>query len=151
MKLSALVLIQTLYRSAWFFLVALLLSSYAFSQAWQQPARSQANLDALERVEIKSYRFEEAGGVNMDYGLYVPGSYDGNSGTPLVVALHGLGSGIMYMMEYNNLLEYAESYGFIVATPMGYNERGWYGARGMGSDFSRIPFAVYVQKHRDLL
>lgn len=138
MKLSKLASNQSSCRSAWFLIAALLFSSNAFSQAWQQPPRSQANLDALEQVEIKSYRFEEAGGINMDYGLYVPGSYDGNSSTPLVIALHGLGSGIMYMMEYNNLLEYAESYGFIVATPMGYNERGWYGARGMGSDFSRI-------------
>lgn len=130
---------HSLNNPAWLFLVVLLFSASAFSQPWEQPPRSQANLDALERVEIKSYRFEEAGGIDMNYGVYVPSSYDGRSDTPLVIALHGLGSGIMYMMEYNNLLEYAESYGFIVATPMGYNERGWYGARGMGSDFSRIP------------
>ena len=43
----------------------------------------------------------------------------------------------MYMMEYNNLVEEAERHGFLVATPMGYNERGWYGARGEGNDFNR--------------
>ena len=121
MQLLQLVSIRTAYRLAWFSLAALLLSSNAFSQPWQQPPRSKANLDALERVEINSYRFEQAGGINMDYGLYVPSSYDGSTDTPLVIALHGLGSGIMYMMEYNNLLEYAESYGYIVATPMGFN------------------------------
>lgn len=139
MKHSTLLSSQPPLSCAWVFFAVLLFSANAFSQAWQQPARSQANLDALERVEIKSYRFEQAGGIDMDYGLFVPSSYDGSADTPLVIALHGLGSGIMYMMEYNNLLEYAESYGFIVATPMGYNERGWYGARGLGNVFSRIP------------
>jgi len=119
--------------------LALLLSTQSFSQPWEQPARSQANLDALERVETKSYRFEQAGGIKMEYALFVPSTYDGATPTPLVIALHGLGSGIMYMMQYNDLLEYAENYGFIVATPMGYNERGWYGARGLGNAFSRIP------------
>jgi predicted peptidase len=73
----------------------------------------------------------------MEYGIYVPTSYDGSSPTPLVIALHGLGSDIMYMMEYNNLVEIAENYGYIVATPRGYNERGWYGARGLGNEFNR--------------
>ena len=107
------------------------------AQSWQQPQRSQDNLDALARVEVKTYKFVEAGGIDMEYGVYVPTSYDGTSSTPLVIALHGLGSGIMYMMEYNNLVELAENYGYIVATPMGYNERGWYGARGLGNEFNR--------------
>lgn len=139
MKPWGLISVKKLYQSAWVFVLTLLISSTLSAQVWQQPPRSQENLDALDRVEIKSYRFEEAGGIKMEYGLYVPRSYDANADTPLVIALHGLGSGILYMMEYNNLLEYAESYGFIIATPMGYNERGWYGARGMGNDFSRIP------------
>jgi predicted peptidase len=117
-------------------LLAALICSGAIAQAWQQPERSQANLDALARVEVKSYRFEEAGGIKMEYGVYVPTTYNSSSETPLVIALHGLGSGISYMMEYNNLVELAESYGYLVATPMGYNERGWYGARGLGNKFN---------------
>ncbi len=109
----------------------------ASAQGWQQPERSQANLDALGRVEVKTYKFAAAGGIDMEYGVYIPTSYDGSSPTPLVIALHGLGSGIMYMMEYNNLVEIAENYGYIIATPMGYNERGWYGARGLGNEFNR--------------
>jgi len=108
----------------------------ALAQAWVQPPRSQSNLDALDRVQVLSYRFEEAGGIKMEYGVYVPTSYDGSEATPLVIALHGLGSGIDYMMVYNNLVELAEEYGYIIATPMGYNERGWYGARGQGNDFN---------------
>ena len=117
--------------------VAVACASPAVAQDWVQPTRSQANLAALARVELKTYRFEEADGKDQEYRVYEPTAYDGADATPLVIALHGLGSGTMYMMEYNNLVEEAERYGFLVATPMGYNERGWYGARGEGNDFNR--------------
>ncbi len=113
------------------------LPAAAQDQGWTQPPRSQANIDALARVQVKSYTFAEAGNIKMDYELYVPTRYDASRATPLVIALHGLGSGIHYMMEYNNLVELAERYGYIVATPMGFNERGWYGARGQGNEFNR--------------
>jgi predicted peptidase len=102
------------------------------AQEWVEPARSQANLDALSRVQVKSYDFKDAGNPKMEYRLYVPTKYDKAKPTPLVIALHGLGSGTVYMMEYSNLAELAERYGYIVATPMGFNERSWYGARGQG-------------------
>ena len=117
--------------------VAAVCASPAVAQDWVQPPRSQANLAALARVELKTYRFEEADGKDQEYRVYIPTAYDGGDATPLVIALHGLGSGTMYMMEYNNLVEEAERHGFLVATPMGYNERGWYGARGEGNDFNR--------------
>jgi predicted peptidase len=108
----------------------------ANAQDWVQPARSQANVDALARVQVKTYKFTEAGDIDMEYRLYVPTRYEAGSATPLVIALHGLGSGTSYMMEYNNLVELAERYGYIVATPMGFNPRGWYGARGQGNEFN---------------
>jgi predicted peptidase len=107
------------------------------NDGWVQPPRSQANLDALARVQVKTYKFADAGSIDMEYRLYVPTKYDRSRATPLVIALHGLGSGTSYMMEYNNLVELAERYGYIVATPMGYNERGWYGARGQDNAFNR--------------
>jgi predicted peptidase len=113
------------------------LPAAAQDQGWTQPPRSQANIDALARVQVKSYTFAEAGNAQMQYELYVPTKYDAGRPTPLVIALHGLGSGIHYMMEYNNLAELAERYGYIVATPMGFNERGWYGARGQDNAFNR--------------
>ncbi len=100
---------------------------------WVLPERSQANLDALARVEIRTYEMPQADGAEVEYGVYVPTGYDSDRATPLVIALHGLGSGTMYMMQYNNLVELAEDYGYIVATPMGFNERGWYGSRGTGA------------------
>ncbi|HIF06514.1 MAG TPA: poly(3-hydroxybutyrate) depolymerase [Gemmatimonadetes bacterium] len=107
------------------------------AQDWVMPERSQANLHALARVELRTYEMPQADGAEIEYGVYVPTEYDGNRATPLVIALHGLGSRIMYMMEYNNLVELAEEYGYIVATPLGFNERGWYGGRGAGNEFNR--------------
>ena len=119
----------------------LTLPSGALAQAAEQDARSSLNLEALARVEIRTHTLPAAPGVDIPYGVYVPTTYDAVRPTPLVVALHGLGSGVMYMMEYSNLVELAEQYGYLVATPMGYNERGWYGSRGPGNT-SREPNAV---------
>jgi predicted peptidase len=112
------------------------LTMSAVAQEWVQPERSKANLDALARVQVKTYKFEAAGNIDMKYGLYVPTKYSDSRPSPLVIALHGLGSDINYMMEYNNLVELADRYGYIVATPLGYNQRGWYGARGQGNEFN---------------
>ena len=118
-------------------LLLLVLQGSVLGQEWVLPERSQANLDALARVELRTYEMPQADGAEMEYRVYVPTGYDGDRATPLVIALHGLGSGTMYMMEYNNLVELAEDYGYIVATPMGFNERGWYGGRGAGNEFNR--------------
>ncbi len=114
-------------------LLLILPGSVLGQDEWVLPERSQANLDALARVELRTYEMPQADGAEVEYGVYVPTGYDGDRATPLVIALHGLGSGTMYMMEYNNLVELAEDYGYIVATPMGFNERGWYGSRGTGA------------------
>jgi len=117
--------------------LAILLPRPVVAQEWVQPERSKANVEALARVQVKTYKFEAASKNDMQYGLYVPTKYNASRATPLVIALHGLGSDIHYMMEYNNLVELAERYGYIVATPLGYNERGWYGARGQGNEFNQ--------------
>lgn len=116
---------------------AVVLHGPIHAQDWVQPERSEENLRALARVEVKSYAMPQAGGERVEYGVYVPSGYDATRPTPLVVALHGLGSGPMYMMEYNNLVELAEEYGYLIVTPMGYSPRGWYGSRGPGNDFNQ--------------
>jgi poly(3-hydroxybutyrate) depolymerase len=116
-----------------FFLTVLPISGVA---QVTEAARSPANLEALSRVQIRAYEMPQAGGERIEYGLFVPSGYRPAVATPLVVALHGLGSGPMYMMEYSNLPELAERYGFIVVTPMGYNPRGWYGSRGADNAFN---------------
>lgn len=82
------------------------------------------------RVEKKTYDFKDAG-KEMEYALYVPSGYDKSKKSPLVIALHGLGGNPQQFMRTRGLTEQAEKRGYIVAAPMGYNEKGWYGVRGL--------------------
>jgi poly(3-hydroxybutyrate) depolymerase len=81
------------------------------------------------RIEKKTYEFKEAG-KEMEYALFVPSTYDREKKSPLMVALHGLGSNPQQIIRYPGLTEQAEKHGYIVVAPMGYNSRGWYGSRG---------------------
>ena len=80
-----------------------------------------------QRIQNREYQFEEAK-RKMSYTLFVPSKYDKEKKTPLVVALHGLGSNPAQIIRYPKMTESAETNGFIVVCPMGYNERGGYGA-----------------------
>ena len=89
-----------------------------------------------ERIQKLTYDFKEAG-LEMEYALYVPTSYDRSSPSPLIVALHGLGSNSAQIIRYAGFTDLAEEHGYIVVAPMGYNSRGWYGSRGTGQAPSR--------------
>ncbi len=78
------------------------------------------------RIQKKTYDFKEAG-KEMEYALFVHSKYDKQNKTPLLVALHGLGSNPQQIMRYKGLTDSAEKHGFIVVAPMGYNSSGWYG------------------------
>ena len=80
------------------------------------------------RIQKKSYEFKEAG-KQMEYGLFVPSTYDKAKKTPLIVALHGLYSNPQQILRYPGFTDLAEKHGYIVAAPMGYNSQGWYGQR----------------------
>jgi poly(3-hydroxybutyrate) depolymerase len=106
----------------------------------QAPARGASVLAVLEtlpesptfkQIQSRTYDFKEAGRP-MNYELFVPSKYDKTKPTPLVVALHCLGSDAQHMIRYEGLTEQAEAHGFLVVAPMGYNSRGWYGSRGSG-------------------
>ena len=83
------------------------------------------------RVQKRFYDFKAAD-KEMEYALYVPTSYDSDKSSPLIVALHGLGSSPSGIMRYPGLTRHAEQFGYLVVAPMGYNSRGWYGSRGPG-------------------
>src|SRR5947209_9800348 len=85
------------------------------------------------RIQKKTYDFKDAG-KEMEYALFLPTKYDKAKKTPLVVALHGLGSNPQQIIRYPGLTDLAEKYGYIVVAPMGYNAGGWYGA---GSPFGK--------------
>src|SRR5947209_20588796 len=78
------------------------------------------------RIQKKTYDFKDAG-KEMEYALFLPTKYDKAKKTPLVVALHGLGSNPQQIIRYPGLTDLAEKYGYIVVAPMGLNPRGWYG------------------------
>src|SRR5436309_11330116 len=80
-------------------------------------------------IQKRTYDFKDAG-KEMEYALFVPSSYDKKKKAPLLIALHGLGSNPQQILRYKGLTDQAEKYGFIVAAPMGYNPRGWYGVKG---------------------
>lgn len=80
------------------------------------------------RVQHRSYVFADTGD-SIPYALFVPSSYRASQAAPLVVSLHGLGRSYDWLMSYEGLLDYAEEYGFVVVTPLGYTRRGWYGSR----------------------
>jgi polyhydroxybutyrate depolymerase len=58
-------------------------------------------------------------GVNRDYHLYVPASYDGVTALPLVLNFHGLGSNIAEQVFVSDLYSRADAQGFFVATAQG--------------------------------
>jgi predicted peptidase len=79
---------------------------------------------SLDGVEIRSYRFPETGEM-LEYAVFVSSRVKKGTKSPLVIALHGRGVQPTSIMRFASVP--AERGGYIVAAPMGYNERGWYG------------------------
>ena len=104
---------------------ALALLSAALSLPAQQPPKDKSS---SSRIEKKTYDFKDAG-KEMEYALFVPSAYDRAKKSPLIVALHGLGGNAQGMLRYGGFTDLAEKHGYILVAPMGYNSRGWYGAR----------------------
>jgi poly(3-hydroxybutyrate) depolymerase len=106
-----------------------LLCLFLADLAAQDQDKKQGGKSTQERIQKRTYDFKEAG-KEMEYALFVPSAYDKERKTPLMVALHGLGSNPQQIMRYRGLTDLAEKHGYIVVAPMGYNPKGWYGSRG---------------------
>ena len=133
-------------------------------EAWQEALKKQPL--AKGKVQARSYFFKDAD-KDMGYTVYVPRSYTPKKKWPLIVGLHGLGSNPAQLIRYPGLTKLAEKHGDILACPMGYNERAWYGAasfvdRKIGKlseqdvmnvlgiarkDFSVDPDRIYLMGH----
>ena len=130
-------------------LVALTLATQvpAFTQsapgAQTAPARGQRGAGAqrgpvfqsptFARIQARTYEFKEGPApIQLPYEVFVPSKYDAAKPTPLIVALHGLTIQPSQIIRYEGLTDLAEERGYLVVAPMGYNVRGWYGARGTG-------------------
>ena len=84
------------------------------------------------RIWMRSYDFKDAD-TEMEYAVYIPEGYDTKKSYPLMVVLHGLNSNPRQILNYPGLTRLAQKHGYILAAPMGYNTRGWYGGRGQTS------------------
>ena len=122
-------------------MLTVLLAALVTSAAAQAPVSA-----TTARIQELRYQFEGAPwssvvyenvAVEMEYQMYVPTTYDGSTAYPLMVLLHGLGSNPGGVIRYQGLTDLAEERGYIVAAPMGYNSRGWYGSRGTGRASNR--------------
>ena len=63
-------------------------------------------------------------GVEREYYLYVPKSYDRARPTPLVISMHGAAMWGAAQMEISRWNEVADEHGFIVVYPSGERRRG---------------------------
>jgi pimeloyl-ACP methyl ester carboxylesterase len=111
----------------WILALGLVQTPTAFGQT---PAATQPRpLDP--RVQQRNYDFAFPGKdrvayVNLPYAVFVSSKVSKDKKAPLIIALHGLGGGPNTLMR-GNLLDLAETGGYIVFAPAGYNPRGWYG------------------------
>lgn len=110
-------------------LLALALCSMLMSTAWaDRTLEDDERLINDPRVQHRSYVFEPTR-ETLPYAVFVPSTYQAGNASPLIIALHGLGRSYDWLMGYEGFLDYAEASGMIVATPLGYIRRGWYGSR----------------------
>lgn len=91
-----------------------------------QPGQGRGMYNIDPRAEERTYRFEEAG-MDMTYCVYASSKVSDATPAPLIIGLHGAGTGPQIMCN-TTIVDEAEARGYIVAAPMGYNERGGYGA-----------------------
>lgn len=112
-------------------LMSVLMVLSACAEAQRESERDPIEDERLisdPRVQHRTYVFEPTG-ETLPYAVFVPSSWQPGQSLPLLVSLHGLGRSHDWLMGYQGFLDYAEEYGFIVVTPLGYIRRGWYGSR----------------------
>lgn len=115
-----------------------------------QPGQGRGMYNIDPRAEERSYYFEEAG-KDMTYCVYASSKISAATPAPLIMALHGAGTGPQIMCN-TTIVDLAEARGYIVAAPMGYNERGGYGApRRGGGDGAEEPANVPELSENDVM
>ncbi len=103
-----------------------------WDNAVARTASDNARTVSDPRVKHRTYKFEDAGGIDIPYALFVPSTYTKDTAYPLIVGLHGLGAPYDSLMGYGSILDFAERDGYIMVTPLGYVRGGWYGSRENG-------------------
>jgi hypothetical protein len=89
------------------------------------PGRGRGPIPIDPRVQIRMHHFADTN-EDIPYALFVSSKVIRGRKAPMIVSLHGLGGTHTTMMR-PNAIDLAESGGYILLAPMGYNPRGWYG------------------------
>ena len=82
------------------------------------------------RATCPTYKFTDTN-EDMMYCVFASSKVSKDKAAPLIVTLHGLGTGPGVMMT-KNALDLAEAGGYVVVAPMGYSVGGWYGSPVIG-------------------
>jgi predicted esterase len=106
--------------------VVCLLGATAAAQQPAAPGRGRGPRPVDPRVQIRMHHFDETN-EDIPYALFVSSKVRKDKKAPMIVTLHGIGGTHTTMMR-PNAIDLAESGGYILLAPMGYNPRGWYGA-----------------------
>lgn len=126
-------------------------TSFVTGVALAQPGQGPGPYSIDPRAEQRTYYFAEAG-TDMPYCVYVSSKVDPEEAAPLIIGLHGAGTGPQIMCN-RTIVDQAEAGGYIIAAPMGYNERGGYGAprRVSGTADSDEPANISELSEQDVL
>lgn len=128
-------------------------ASLVSGTAGAQAGQGRGMYDIDPRAEQRSYHFDAAG-MDMRYCVYVSSKVSSGTPAPLIIALHGAGTGPEIMCN-RTIVDLVEERGYIIAAPMGYNERGGYGAprragRG-GGDAAAEPANISELSEQDVM
>ena len=61
-------------------------------------------------------------GLDREYHIYIPESYDGATSVPLLLVFHGYGGNARDLMRWGDMKSVADTAGFILIVPQGYND-----------------------------
>jgi poly(3-hydroxybutyrate) depolymerase len=89
--------------------------------------RGGSELVPEPRVEIRSYRFEETG-EDLPYSVFVSSKVAADEKAPLIIALRGF-TGTTLTFVRGTTVDLAEEGGYILAGPIGYNNRAGFGVQ----------------------
>jgi predicted esterase len=96
------------------------------------------------RIVRRTYQFDGTG-KSIPYAVFVAPACNEATPCPLIVGLHGQGRSYDSLMGYDGLLDLAVQGRYIVATPLGYNEFGWYGSSGPDLRPGQVPPNIAAQ------
>lgn len=100
--------------------------SFAPAAVHAQQAQRPGGFNIDPRAQNRTYHFADTD-EDMPYCVFVSSKVSANKPAPLIVSLHGLGAGPQIMCN-STAVDLAEQGGYILASPMGCNEGGWYGS-----------------------